>query len=86
MEFQWFAGSHDWQNTDPVLTTAPYQNAKEIPDQYCQDTASRRPIAIRISADYSIFENGASDGHENSVLQLFELCRPSYRGLYVKFS
>ena len=46
----------------------------------------RRPNSIRISADYSIFENGASDGHEASVLGLFELCRPSYRGFYAKFS
>ena len=51
-----------------------------------QITAPRRPINIRISADYSIFENGASDGHEASVLGLFELCRPSYRGLYARFS
>ena len=51
-----------------------------------QITAPRRPIDIRISADYSIFENGASNGHEAPVLGLFELCRPSYRGLYAKFS
>ena len=51
-----------------------------------QITAPRRLIDIRISADYSIFQNGASDGHEASVLGLFELCRPSYRGLYAKFS
>ena len=27
----------------------------------------------------------ASDGHEASVLRLFELCRPSYQGFYGKF-
>ena len=50
-----------------------------------QITAPRRPIDIKISADYSIFENGASDRHEASVLGLFELCRPSHRCLYAKF-
>ena len=54
--------------------------------QRSQITAQRRLIDIRISTDYSIFENGASDGHEASVLGLFEVCRPSYRGLYAKFS
>ena len=41
-----------------------------------QITAPSRPIDIRISADCSIFENGASDGHDASVLGLFEPCRP----------
>ena len=51
-----------------------------------QITALRRPIDIGNSADYLIFENGASDGYQASVLGLFKLCRPSYRGFYAKFS
>ena len=69
-----------------VSITLILNGSPQIIVQRGQITAPRRPIDIRISVDYSIFENGASSGHEASVLGLFEPCRPSYRGLYAKFS
>ena len=69
-----------------IGVTLILNGSPQIIVQRSQIRAPRRPIDIRISADYAIFENGAQKIVCYVVLELFELFRSSYRGLYAKFS